>query len=67
MLLMQCLCLMGHQRNKLEVKLDLKADYGQGTLDYIDGVWRLGGANTVEAVVLRELMFLCGNRTICKF
>ena len=46
--------------NKLEVKLDLKADYGQGTLDYIDGVWRLGGANTVEAVVLRELMSSVG-------
>ena len=47
--------------NKLEVKLDLKADYGQGTLDYVDGVWRLGGANTVEALVLRELMSCCWN------
>lgn len=48
------------QSNKLEVKLDLRADYGQGTLDYIDGVWRLGGANTVEALVLRELMVAVG-------
>jgi len=50
----------GGQSNKLEIKLDLRADYGQGTLDYVDGVWRLGGANTVEALVLRELMVAVG-------
>ena len=42
--------------NKLEVKLNLSTDYGQGTLDYVDGVWRLGGASTPEAEVLRDLM-----------
>ena len=40
----------------LEVKLDLAADYGQGTLNYLNGNWILGGANTVEAQVLRDLM-----------
>lgn len=42
--------------NKLEVKLNLSADYGQGTLDYANGIWRLGGAQTPEAEVLRDLM-----------
>jgi len=40
----------------LEVKLDLAADYGQGTLNYENGVWRLGGAETAQAEVLRDLM-----------
>ena len=40
----------------LEVKLDLAADYGQGTLNYVNGVWVLGGATTAEAEVLRDLM-----------
>lgn len=42
--------------NKLEVKLNLSTDYGQGTLEYANGVWRLGGAQTPEAEVLRDLM-----------
>ena len=28
---------------KLEIKLDLRADFGQGTLNYVDGTWTLGG------------------------
>lgn len=46
--------------HKLEVKLDLKADYGQGTLEYINGVWRLGGADTAAAEELRGLMRAVG-------
>ena len=45
-------------QHKLEVKLDLKADYGQGSFEYdVDnGVWKLGGANTPAAEELRGLM-----------
>lgn len=46
--------------HKLEVKLDLKADYGQGTLEYTNGVWRLGGADTPAAEELRGLMRAVG-------
>lgn len=46
--------------HKLEVKLDLKADYGQGTLEYSNGVWRLGGADTPAAEELRGLMRAVG-------
>lgn len=42
--------------NNLEVKLDLRSDYGQGTLNYENGVWRLGGSKTPQAEVLRDLM-----------
>jgi hypothetical protein len=45
---------------KLEVKLDLRADYGQGTLEYIDGKWVLGGAQTAAAEELRQLMRAVG-------
>ena len=48
------------QSNKLEVKLDLKADYGQGSFDYVNGVWRLGGAKTAAAEELRGLMRAVG-------
>jgi hypothetical protein len=41
---------------KLEVKLDLKADYGQGSFEYVDGRWILGGAKTPAAEELRGLM-----------
>jgi len=41
---------------KLEVKLNLSTDYGQGTLNYENGIWRLGGASTPEADILRDLM-----------
>ena len=46
--------------HKLEVKLDLKADYGQGTLEYANGIWRLGGAATPAAEELRGLMRAVG-------
>ena len=45
---------------KLEVKLDLKADYGQGSFEYVDGVWKLGGAQTAAAEELRSLMRAVG-------
>ena len=41
---------------KLEVKLDLSTDFGQGTLNYSDGTWTLGGANTPEAEEMRRLL-----------
>jgi hypothetical protein len=41
---------------KLEVKLDLKADYGQGSFEYVNGKWILGGAKTPAADELRSLM-----------
>lgn len=44
------------QSYKLEVKLDLKADYGQGSFEYINGRWVLGGAKTPAAEELRRLM-----------
>lgn len=52
--------LYGGKPYKLEVKLNLKADYGQGTLEYINGVWRLGGAETPAAQELRSLMSSVG-------
>lgn len=45
---------------KLEVKLDLKADYGQGSFEYSDGQWILGGAQTAAAEELRSLMRVVG-------
>lgn len=44
------------KENKLEVKLDLKADYGQGTLKYENGKWQLGGAKTAAAEEMRQLL-----------
>lgn len=40
----------------LELKLDLKADYGQGSLDYVNGQWMLGGAKTKSAQEMRSLL-----------
>jgi hypothetical protein len=45
---------------KLEVKLDLKADYGQGSFEYTNGSWVLGGAQTPAAEELRGLMRAVG-------
>ena len=50
----------GGQKNKLEVKLDLKADYGQGSFEYSNGKWILGGAKTAAAEELRGLMRAVG-------
>ena len=52
--------LYGGQSHKLEVKLDLRADYGQGTLEYNNGMWQLGGAKTPAAEELRGLMRAVG-------
>jgi hypothetical protein len=41
---------------KLELKLDLKADYGQGSFDYVNGKWVLGGAKTASAEEMRRLL-----------
>ena len=48
------------QPYKLEVKLDLRTAFGQGTLNYIDGVWTLGGADTSEAEEMRRLLSTVG-------
>jgi len=48
------------QPYKLEIKLDLRADFGQGTLNYIDGTWTLGGATTPEAEEMRRLLSSVG-------
>ena len=50
----------GGTTHKLEVKLNLAADYGQGSLNYSQGVWSLGGAGTAEAEELRRLMRTVG-------
>ncbi len=52
--------LYGGKSNKLEVKLDLKADYGQGSFTYNNGIWQLGGAKTAAAEELRGLMRAVG-------
>ena len=50
----------GGGTHKLEVKLNMAADYGQGTLNYSQGVWTLGGASTAAAQELRTLMRAVG-------
>ena len=52
--------LFNTQQYNLEVKLDLATDYGQGTLDYKNGAWELGGANTKEAVEMRKILTSVG-------
>ena len=44
----------------LEIKLGLATDYGQGTLDYKNGAWELGGADTKEAVEMRKILTTVG-------
>ena len=44
----------------LEVKLNLAADYGQGTLNYNDGSWVLGGAKTAAADEMRTILNAVG-------
>ena len=48
------------QPYNLEVKLDLRTDFGQGTLNYTDGIWTLGGASTSEAEEMRRLLSSVG-------
>lgn len=47
---------------KVEVKLDTKVDFGQGSLDYnVDtGKWTLGGAKTPSAEQMRQFMRMIG-------
>jgi len=54
--------LYGGKDNKLEIKLDLKADYGQGSLsyDFKKKKWGLGGAKTASAQEMRDLLNAVG-------
>ncbi len=54
--------LSGGKDNKLEIKLDLKADYGQGSLTYNFKTkqWGLGGAKTASAQEMRDLLNAVG-------
>lgn len=47
---------------KVEVKLDLKVDFGQGSLDYDleKKKWKLGGADTDSAKQMREFLEVLG-------
>jgi hypothetical protein len=49
---------LGKKDYKVEVKLDLKVDFGQGSLDYdlAKNKWKLGGANTESAEQMREFL-----------
>ena len=51
-----CAFVYGGRSHNLEFKLDLKTDYGQGTLNYSGGSWSLGGANTAAADEMRRLL-----------
>ena len=46
--------------HNLEVKLDLATDFGQGTLEYKDGAWSLGGADTTAAEEMRNILNAVG-------
>ena len=46
--------------HNIEVKLDLATDFGQGTLEYKDGAWNLGGANTPAAEEMRNILNAVG-------
>ena len=50
----------GGRSYNLEVKLNLVTDYGQGSLNYSQGVWSLGGANTSAAFEMRRLLRTVG-------
>ena len=52
--------LYNNQPHNLEVKLDLATDYGQGTLEYKDGAWNLGGAQTPAAEEMRNILNAVG-------
>lgn len=47
---------------KVEVKLDTKVDFGQGSLDYdlVKKKWTLGGADTESAKQMREFLEMLG-------
>ena len=46
--------------HNLEVKLDLATDFGQGTLEYKDSAWTLGGADTPAAEEMRNILNAVG-------
>ena len=46
--------------HNLEVKLDLATDYGQGTLEYKDNAWNLGGAQTPAGEEMRNILNAVG-------
>ena len=46
--------------HNLEVKLDLATDFGQGTLEYKDSAWNLGGADTPAAEEMRNILNAVG-------
>lgn len=52
------LTLRGPKDYKVEVKLDMAVDFGQGSLDYDveTGKWSLGGADTDSAKQMREFL-----------
>ena len=52
--------LYNNQPHNLEVKLDLATDFGQGTLEYKDGAWTLGGADTPAAEEMRNILNAVG-------
>ena len=54
--------LYNNQPHNLEVKLDLATDYGQGTLEYKDGAWNLGGAQTPAAEEMRNILNAVGTK-----
>ena len=47
-------------QHKLEVKLNLATDFGQGTLEYKNNSWQLGGAKTSEAEEMRNILTRVG-------
>ena len=46
--------------HNLEVKLDLATDFGQGTLNYKNGAWELGGAQDAAAEEMRNILNAVG-------
>jgi len=54
--------LYNKKKHKVEVKLDTKVDFGQGSLDYNVKTkkWGLGGANTLAAAQMREFLTSIG-------
>jgi hypothetical protein len=50
--------ILGNSKHKIEIKLDLAVDFGQGSLDYDlkKKKWILGGAKTTSAQQMREFL-----------
>jgi hypothetical protein len=56
------LLLLGGENYKLEIKLDLKVDFGQGSLDYNlkKKKWIMGGSKTASGEAMREFLEVIG-------